>query len=202
MTIFSQDLQRWNPFLLVLWQWMVVSSYFRIPESLPLWLWPSIFIQNFADVTRTRSKGNQTDFDKVITDLTGPSGTPSTTVMELQYIWSRDWLFATLKTREITTTKKGVQDYLLERSNDTLRWDDSWRIFVRRRRRGPSMCLWLRVWIQKWLWLNFCVIWRDTEGIRFFLCILSSHYFYLFSSHLFFIFYLQNLYRQIVNVLH
>ena len=29
------------------------------------------------------------------------------------------------------------------------------RDFVRRRGRGPSLCLWLRVWIRKWLWLIF-----------------------------------------------
>jgi hypothetical protein len=48
-------------------------------------------------------------------------------------------------------------------------WDEGWRAFVRRRARGPSLCLWLRVWIRKWLWLYFGVSdGRDTEGIRFF----------------------------------
>jgi len=42
-------------------------------------------------------------------------------------------------------------------------WDDGWRVFVSRRGRGPSLCLWLRVWIRKWLWL----IWYG--GYPFFL---------------------------------
>jgi hypothetical protein len=53
-------------------------------------------------------------------------------------------------------------------------WDDGWRAFVRRRGRGwgPSLCLWLRVWIRKWLWLNFCVMWHGGYPFFFlyFLC--------------------------------
>ncbi len=43
-----------------------------------------------------------------------------------------------------------------------------------------SQSLWLRVrvWIRARLWLIFCVIYRDTQGIRFYIlyfCIVSSH---------------------------
>ncbi len=60
-------------------------------------------------------------------------------------------------------------------------WDDGWRAFVRRRGRGwgPSLCLWLRVWIRKWLWLNFCVMWHGGYPFTF-----------LFYLRIIFIFYL------------
>ncbi len=62
-------------------------------------------------------------------------------------------------------------------------WDDGWRVFVRRRGRGwgPSLCLWLRVWIRKWLWLNFCVMWHG--GYPFIFLLYLQYYFYILSSH-------------------
>jgi hypothetical protein len=62
-------------------------------------------------------------------------------------------------------------------------WDDGWRAFVRRRGRGrgPSLCLWLRVWIRKWLWLNFCVMWHG--GYPFIFLFYLQYYFYILSSH-------------------
>ena len=45
-------------------------------------------------------------------------------------------------------------------------WDDGWRTFVRRRGRGPSVRLSLRVWIGNWFLTKFSR--HMTKGIRFF----------------------------------
>ena len=52
-----------------------------------------------------------------------------------------------------------------------------WNVVWQRPGRDPPQCLWLRVrvWIQKWLWLNFWVIWSDTEGIRFYIFMFLVH---------------------------
>jgi hypothetical protein len=60
-------------------------------------------------------------------------------------------------------------------------WDDGWRSFVRRRGRGPSRCLWLRVWMQQGLWLIFSVMWTRRVYVFFiFFNILSSTLFLYF----------------------
>ncbi len=69
------------------------------------------------------------------------------------------------------------------RSTPLGHWDGGWRSFVRRRGRPPPQCLpvRVRVWIRKRLWLNCCVIYRDNEGIRFYIFLFLVHislYFY------------------------
>ncbi len=78
-----------------------------------------------------------------------------------------------------------------DRSSPLGHWDGGWRTFVRRRGRPPPQCLRVRVrvWIRKRLWLNCCVIWRDTEGIRFYIFTFLDILFYIliFPRHVTFL---------------
>jgi len=73
--------------------------------------------------------------------------------------------------------------------------DDGWDFVKRLRGRGPSIRLWLRVWIRRRLWLNFCTLWHGGYPF-FFFYILSWTLFLYFIFTFTFIFYLQNLWRQ------
>ena len=86
-------------------------------------------------------------------------------------------------------TDKGTDPDFDKVITDLAKTPDGWRTFVRRRGRGSLLCHghWLRVWIPKWLWLYFCVIWLDTEGIRFFVFLYFLFTFiFIFSLHIYF----------------
>ncbi len=100
--------------------------------------WHSFPRPNYLILSRQHTENSR----NASSNLAKTPGTPSPTLMKLQY-----------------------EEFRIVWKTDPMgHWGDGWRTFVRRRGRGPSLCL----WIQKWLWLYFWVIWRYTEGIRFF----------------------------------